>query len=687
MKFQNNLSTASRKVWRSLKQAMQVSLLGALCFTGLQSNVQAQKVLDPAAPQYTRPSWWFGLAGGGNLNFYNGSTQRLTADLVAPVAFHQGLGLGLFVAPLVEYHKPTSNWGLMLQAGYDSRRGTYNQEFSPCNCPRDLKTKVSYITAEPSLRFAPFKSNFYLFAGPRVAYNLQKSFVYKQGTNPAYPDQVADPDIKGDLSSMKPFLISGQVGLGYDIQLSSASHKTSWVISPFASFHPYFGQSPRTIETWNVTTLRAGIAVKLGRGHEIPAAPVEIVRTPVIAPMIPDPVIEFSTNAPANIAVQRNIREVFPLRNYVFFDLGSTELPARYVKLRPDQVQTFEEKQVPVFTPKNLAGRSDRQMVVYYNILNILGDRMVKMPATTITLVGSSEQGPSDGLAMATTVQKYLVDVFKIDPKRIKVMGNRKPAIPSQQGGSRELALLKEGDRRVTIESGSPLLLMEFTNGAAAPLKPVEIMTVQDAPLDSYVTFNAKGAEKLTSWSLEVTDKAGVVQKFGPYTDEKVSIPGKAILGTTEEGDYTMTMIGTTETGHTIRKYSFAHLVLWKPAVDQEVRRYSVIYEFDESKTISLYEKYLTDVVVPKIPVNGTVIIHGYTDVIGDEGHNKGLSLARANDVKGIMEAALAKAGRKDVKFDVYGFGEDLDHALFNNTYPEERFYNRSVMIDLVPAP
>jgi hypothetical protein len=37
-------------------------------------------------------------------------------------------------------------------------------------------------------------------------------------------------------------------------------------------------------------------------------------------------------------------------------------------------------------------------MTVYYNILNILGDRMQKNPNATISLVGSSEQGPADGL-------------------------------------------------------------------------------------------------------------------------------------------------------------------------------------------------------------------------------------------------------------------------------------------------
>jgi hypothetical protein len=37
------------------------------------------------------------------------------------------------------------------------------------------------------------------------------------------------------------------------------------------------------------------------------------------------------------------------------------------------------------------------------------------------------------------------------------------------------------------------------------------------------------------------------------------------------------------------------------------------------------------------------------------------------------------------VKFEVYGFGEDKTAAPFENKFPEERFYNRTVVIDIIP--
>ncbi len=653
-------------------------VLGTLIIAGLQVSAQTQDA------KFTQPKWWFGAGIGANLNFYRGTTQQIDADLTAPTAFHDGKGIGLFAFPIVEYHPDNSRLGFSLQAGYDSRAGKFDQVKSLCNCPEDLKTKLAYITIEPSLRFN-VASDFYLFAGPRVAFNIDKRFTYQQGTNPAYPDQVADPQVNGAFSSVNKTLISMQIGAGYDIHLSDVNNQKQVILAPFISYHPYFGQDPRSIESWNLTTIRAGVALKFGRGHKISAKEEVIVPVPIA--VVKEPDVTFSVNAPKNIAVERRVRETFPIRNYVFFNLGSTEIPDRYVLLRKGQVKEFREDQLEVFTPKELTGRSKRQMTVYYNVINILGDRMIKNPTATVTLVGSSMKGPKDGRAMAQSVKTYLVDVFGIEASRITIEGRIKPKIPSEQpGGKLELVLLREGDRRVSIESSSPAITMEFQSGPDAPLRPVEIADVQVAPIDSYVSLNVSGADTaFSSWSLEIADEQGKVQNSGPYTQETVSIPGKTILGTRSEGDYKFTMIGQTKSGKVIRKETSAHLVLWIPIVPEEMMRFSVLYEFNNSNAIMIYEKYLTDVIIPKIPTGATVIIHGHTDTIGEEAHNLKLSLARANDVRGILENGLKKAGRSDVEFEVHGFGEDQNLAPFNNKYPEERFYNRTVIIDIIP--
>jgi len=686
MKTQNNFQIGSRIARPYNLLTVSSIILCAISILGSQAPLQAQMIQQAeepkaeALPVYTKPNWWFGVAAGANFNFFRGTTQQLNSDLTVPAAFHHGKGLGLFLAPLVEYHRPDSKWGVMFQAGYDNRSGKFEQVISPCNCPGNLSTDLSYVTFEPSLRFAPFKSNFYLFAGPRLAFNLNKSFTYKQGTNPAIPDQPANPDVKANFSSVDQMLVSMQVGAGYDIFLTSENKRSQTVLSPFASFQPYFGQSPRSIETWTVTTIRVGAALKFGRGH-IVNQPVTVVPPLAVIPIV----FKFTVHSPENIPVERRVRETFPIRNYVFFDLGSTAIPERYVLLSKDQVKDFKEERLEVFTPKRLAGRSSRQMTVYYNVLNVLGDRMQRNQEAVVRLTGASMQGKPDAIAMAGSVKKYLVDIFGINPSRISIEGRIKPRLASEQPGAKlELDVLRQGDRRVTIWSESPSLMLEFQTGPNTPLKPVEIVAVQPAPVDSYVTVNVKGAKKaFTSWSLEVRDEKGNLQLFGPYTEEDASIPGKSVLGDRPSGNYKFTMIG--QDGTTVKRDTTIHMVLWTPAKDEEGMRFTVIYEFNDSKAITAYEKYLTDVVTPKIPKGATVVIHGYTDTIGEEAHNQELSLARANDVRGILERSMSRAGRNDVIFESYGYGEDQGLAQFENNFPEERFYNRSVVIDIIP--
>lgn len=68
-------------------------------------------------------------------------------------------------------------------------------------------------------------------------------------------------------------------------------------------------------------------------------------------------------------------------------------------------------------------------------------------------------------------------------------------------------------------------------------------------------------------------------------------------------------MIGQKNDGNTVTKDTTLHMVQWQPTANKEDLIFSVIYEFDDSKTISMYEKYLTEIVIPKIPQNATVIL------------------------------------------------------------------------------
>jgi outer membrane protein OmpA-like peptidoglycan-associated protein len=617
----------------------------------------------------SEPRWWFGAAGASNLNFYRGTTQMLNSTLTTPTAFRKGSGSGFYAGLLAEY-RPHPIWGGMLYVGYDDRRGSFDDVRTPCNCPMTLATTISYFSIEPSLRFAPFSSGFYLFAGPRIGFNSAKSFTYTRDGNPGVKT-------KGDLSDMHSTVFSGQIGVGYDVSLTSPDARTQVAVSPFVSFHPYFGANPRSVENWNVSTLRSGIAIKFGRG---------VSRSYEAIPAVSEREVSFSIRAPKSVPVQRRVRETFPLRNYVFFDEGSSEVPSRYVRLTSDQAASFKEEQLQEVQPQDTTGRSRRQMTVYSNILNILGDRMRSNPGTKVSLTGATGKGPEDGRTLAESIKQYLVSVFGIDAGNITTHGSDKPRIPSEHpGGTLELGLLVPENRRVDIESNSPELLMQV-GGPPDVLRPVQIVAVQEDPLDSYVLFNVTGAKTLlSSWSLEVKDERGDIQRFGPFTRDQENIPGKTILGNRVESDFKVTMLGQTKSGHSVKKEGAVHLVR-RDEPKPEGLRFSILFEFDQSKTVATYERFLQEMVVPLIAEGSTVIIHGHTDVIGEEDYNLKLSRNRAQDAQRVIERALSKSGKRGVTFESFGFGEDVSLAPFDNNLAEERFYNRTVIIDIVPG-
>jgi outer membrane protein OmpA-like peptidoglycan-associated protein len=596
------------------------------------------------------PEWWFGIAPGVNFNYYGGEVHQLDASTLSLQPFTKGAGAGFYFAGRAEYHFDPA-WGAIMDLGYDSRRGSWD-DVSNGDTTASLSTSLSYITLEPSLRFAPWSSSVYFFAGPRIAFNVGKSFTY---------GRTGSADVAGEWSGTRSAVFGVQGGMGLDLSLTGQGATTPIVLSPFVAFH--FGQGPRTDESWSLSTVRFGVALKFGNlgagGAQEGAGEAH-----------------FTVRAPKVLPNERKVKETFPMRNYVFFDPGSTSVPGRYVMLTKEQADNFREDQLLNPQPNDLTGRSKRQMTAYHNLLNVLGDRLRRNPAAKVTLTGSSGTGETDGKALAESVKRYLVDIFGVEAGRITTTGRGKPEIPSEQpGGTHELDLVRPEDRRVDI-TASPAELLE----------PLQIVSLQEDPLDSDVLLNLGADENnLASWNVDVTDETGAVQHFGPFTGTEERIPGRAIIGDKKSGTYTVALIGQTKSGGAVRQEQQIKLVKSDLPEEAPALRFSILFEFDQSKTVATYERFLTGTVAPLIPDGASVVIHGHTDIVGEESHNLKLSRDRAAETQRVIERALANAGKKGVKFDTYGFGEDVRRAPFDNKLPEERFYNRTVIIDIVP--
>jgi len=639
-----------------------------LMLTGIASTLTAQEV------QRTQPKFWVGFTGAANYNMYTGTTQRLNESLMVPSAFHDGSGFGGLGTILLEY-RPVPLIGFMLNLGYDNRGGAFDQVESPCNCPEDLKTGLSYATIQPSIRISPFGPDFYLFLGAAYNHNLNKSFAFTFDQNNGDMSNTT----QGDFSNVRKNLFSSHVGVGYDIQLASADSRTQVALSPFVSYHPYFGQEPRDIESWSLSTVRVGMSFKFGRGtvnKRVVVAP-----APTYSPILPiaESDVKFTVRAPLTNPVRRTINETFPLRNYLFFEEGSSTIPNRYVKLNKEQAKQFNTESLSDAEYKNQSGRSERQMGIYYNILNILGERMVENPSAQISLIGASAgNGAALGKEYAESVKQYLTDVFGIQSARITTEGKDQPFNPSESpGGVNFLPLLRAGDRRVDIVSKTVDLMT-----------PLQIIAVQENPMDSRVLFTSTSEKKqpLKSWNVKLTDESGVTQSFGPFTGEQESVMGNTILGNRSNGKYKVVMSGVTSEGVEVKKETTLNLARTPELREEESLRYSILFDFDKSNTVATYEKFLTDVVAPRIDDNSKVVIHGHTDIIGSEEYNMTLSKQRASETERILSKAVKSSGKNSVKFETHAFGMDTNKAPFENKLPEERFYNRTVVIDIEKA-
>ena len=625
--------------------------------------------MSRASERDSLPTWWFGVAGAANGNRYDGTTQRLNPQTVTPAPFHEGGGLGAFAALALEY-RPHRVWGAMLQLGYDDRRGAFDTIQCPCGERGSLSATPAYLSLEPSLRVAPWGGALHVFAGPRVArlWNPDGDAVgyryVREGLS----------DTRGTFGRSRDWVWSVQAGAGYDISWTPPGGRTRLEFSPFVSYQPWFGQNPRAtppdIELWTVTTVRLGAVLKFGR-------------LPASAP----PSVGLSARAPARVITKRTLHETFPLRDYVYFEDGSARIPARYATLSPAEAAAFQEERLQDSLPAELKGRSRRQLALYHHLLNILGDRLRRNPGATLTLTGLT--GPSSGepwlaRARAEDVKRYLVEAFGIDAARLTVETRPEPPLPL--GRPREdLDRLRAETRRVEIRSRSPEMLVQVGEGFM--LKPVEIRGELE-PSDS-VIFAAPGASALSQWwlaiaPLDTTLGAAAPRRFGPFTGERRALSGSMLLGATQAQDYTVTLEGDARNGTKVTRQAAFALRRIGDGVHRTAR-FAILFDIDQGRAVSSYEKFLEETVGSEIRDGSWVFVRGRTDLVGERDYNLRLSKERAEGVWKLLEAEALRRG-KGATFKPAWSGEDPAQAPYGNELPEERNYNRTVIIDILPA-
>ncbi|MBK9182053.1 MAG: OmpA family protein [Ignavibacteria bacterium] len=379
-----------------------------------------------------------GLFGHAGYNFHSATFDALPTIPCCSPGFDGGGGFGWDLG-LMARVPFSSSWFGDVRLGYMTLDGTLttdeartvnlNGEAVPGTIRHTMETSL------PSLRLdllvgLNVSSRFKLMLGPTLAYMLRGEVTQKEelieptvGTfeNGGRERLVATADIP-ELASLVPMIT---LGASFDIPLDE---KEQWTLSPEVLFS--YGLSDITSAVpWSVSPLRAGVTLlyafvddSVGRGAAtVPGsirASVNAVGLEADGREVPSVVIRIEEFLGSSCK---------PLLPYVFFDAGSSEIPARYTQRIPATIGTFTEN-----------GLHQMSMLdTYYQLLDILGSRMREYPQSTITLTGCISEDTNeevDGpLAQdrATAVRNYLVNTWSIDASRIVLAKRGLPAVAS----------------------------------------------------------------------------------------------------------------------------------------------------------------------------------------------------------------------------------------------------------------
>ena len=628
-----------------------------MCFS---TAVQAQEMAEePVAPVR------FGILGGANFN-----SVGVGGDNPLPVPrsedLSDGSGFGPYGGIIFEYNPAPKVLGIQGRVTYDSRTADFEAGDDV------VEANIAYLAIEPGMRINLGSPKFHFVAGPSFNVLARNSFDFD--TNGVVTEGVE----YGRINDVT-FGLWG--GVGFDIPISDMSENgNQWYLTPFFEGSWMVDQvknlssTDNLDDTWSTVTVRGGVQLKYGIGG--PES--EPIPTDVVDVTPPSSSLTARIQTPVGGVVERRpMIEYLPLLNYVFFDTAQTAIPTEYRKLSTSQAQGFDESNLMVVDEPSAGNsdgstRSERQMDVYYNVMNIMADRLEKASSSKITVVGSGLD-IAKAQERAESVKNYIVSTFGIDANRIAVKSQLKPV---NKSGTRatpkeDLPLVAEENIRVEIFSDNVDLL-----------KPVKLKVFQDEPVESDMVVSVDATVPVTRWNVDVTGN-GYSQSYGPFYGSTARINAAPILGSKSSGTYTAKVTAMDRSGNTLT--STQNFTLNKTILDPITStRYSILFEYDDSESLKQYEEFLRETVAPNIPTGSVVYIHGHTDIAGMEDYNQDLSTKRAMEAQRILSSEVKKMGR-DVQFESYGFGETQYRAPFGNDTPEERYYNRSVMIEIIP--
>lgn len=372
---------------------------------------------------------------------------------------------------------------------------------------------------------------------------------------------------------------------------------------------------------------------------------------------------------------------LLPLLPYVFFDKGSAEIPFRYSQLTLDEAQLFDVRE---FTTRTSAGNRST-INAYYNILNILGRRLVQFPALTLSVVGAAAFDEDEAIAdaRAGNVIKYLESRFPAVRGRVR----RGPSAKSKTVEN-DMRFADES-RRVSFAADwditRPVIIRDTTTTITPPNLDFEITSKQsainelamtawqqdaEAPLFSYIDVEMPSTP--IRWRLEEDPE------HQPVTDEMLT--AEAVVTDREFRKYVSNTLRIP-----VDQFNLYRKKSGKVVGGKEIHQYNLIL-FDRNSYelrpdhIRIIDSLIADdgYVLPMSKIR----VFGYADSTGTPEVNQTLSAGRAEEAAVRVQKRFSETiNTKNIE-EVKGFGStDILRLPDGLMTPESRFYSRTVFI------
>jgi len=366
--------------------------------------------------------------------------------------------------------------------------------------------------------------------------------------------------------------------------------------------------------------------------------------------------------------------DLYPLLNYLFFDLGSSELPSRYIRFK-------SAADARGFSDTTIAGGTLNK---YYHILNIYGFRLNQFLDAKIEIVGTNDgtipEEKRSGLSKerAEVVYNYLKDVWNISPDRMKLTFRDKPAVVSNLNDSLGI----QENRRVEILCNDwNITKPVFDKDPTTFPQPEEMKFVLKNGIDDAIIASRRIEIKRGSENWITLDDLGNTNNpsvIWDWTNNNGQYPK-------DEVPFTATLIVRTQSGSECSSDPIDIPVKQITSLDKRVEtegdstleRYNLIlFPFNSAEAGAVNDRIMREYVYERVRSTSVVEVVGHTDVVGLFDHNLRLSERRANTVyEGINRATSRRYAILNKK----GVGED--DPLYTNELPEGRFYNRTVQV------